>query len=259
MRIFGVALDNLSQKDILIQVERFLGGTKPLRIVTVNPEFLLRASRDKAFQYNLALADLRIVDGFGIVLMGWLRGIRIYRFPGADLMNELLTLANRKKLSVSLAVRKDGLSSYEEIRRALLRKYPHIKISGSEYNIRIRNQESGIMRRGFEDEDIQTPDFSEQIRQSSIDNFQSTIVLCNFGAPEQEYFLESLRGVIPSARILVGVGGAFDFLTSKQKRAPKWLRALGLEWLWRLCLQPKRFVRIWNATAIFLWKSLVKS
>jgi glutamyl-tRNA synthetase len=57
----------------------------------------------------------------------------------------------------------------------------------------------------------------------------------------------------------MGVGGSFDYLTGKQKRAPKWLRVIGLEWLWRFILQPKRFKRIWNATVVFLVKSLKKS
>lgn len=49
----------------------------------------------------------------------------------------------------------------------------------------------------------------------------------------------------------MGVGGAFDFLTGKIRRAPGWLRTIGLEWLWRLILQPKRWKRIWNAVIIF--------
>jgi glutamyl-tRNA synthetase len=87
----------------------------------------------------------------------------------------------------------------------------------------------------------------------------NSIVLCNFGAPEQELFLMKLKDNSGDIRFAMGVGGSFDYLTGKQKRAPKWLRVIGLEWLWRLILQPKRFKRIWNATVVFLVKSLKKS
>ncbi|MEI8096927.1 MAG: WecB/TagA/CpsF family glycosyltransferase, partial [Candidatus Moraniibacteriota bacterium] len=48
-----------------------------------------------------------------------------------------------------------------------------------------------------------------------------------------------------------GVGGSLDYLTGKQRRASRWLQQIGFEWLWRLLLQPKRFLRIWNAVIIF--------
>ena len=74
---------------------------------------------------------------------------------------------------------------------------------------------------------------------------------CNFGAPDQEYFLESLRGRSESVRLVMGVGGAFDFLTGKLPRAPRVFRVIGLEWLWRLFLQPSRWKRIWRAVVVF--------
>jgi len=54
----------------------------------------------------------------------------------------------------------------------------------------------------------------------------------------------------------MGVGGSFDYLTGKQKRAPRWMRIFGLEWLWRLILQPQRWKRIGNAVVIFPIKIL---
>jgi N-acetylglucosaminyldiphosphoundecaprenol N-acetyl-beta-D-mannosaminyltransferase len=57
-------------------------------------------------------------------------------------------------------------------------------------------------------------------------------------------------------RLAMGVGGAFDFLTGRIPRAPKAIRTLGLEWLWRLYQQPKRFRRIWNAVIVFPAKVL---
>jgi N-acetylglucosaminyldiphosphoundecaprenol N-acetyl-beta-D-mannosaminyltransferase len=82
------------------------------------------------------------------------------------------------------------------------------------------------------------------------------IVFVNFGAPDQEKFIFENKSQFPNAKVLVGVGGAFDFLTGKIRRAPNWLRGLGLEWLWRLVQEPKRIKRIWNAVVVFPTVSL---
>jgi N-acetylglucosaminyldiphosphoundecaprenol N-acetyl-beta-D-mannosaminyltransferase len=54
-------------------------------------------------------------------------------------------------------------------------------------------------------------------------------------------------------RIAMGVGGTFDFLAGEKKRAPRVLQAMGLEWLWRLMMEPRRLPRILNAVVVFPW------
>ena len=239
MRLFGIALDNFTEIQLRLRLLRFLDNNQYRRIATVNPEFLVRAERENNFRKNLQLADLRIVDGFGIILVGWLRKKKIHRIAGVDMMEMLLQIADERGLSVYLATRADGLSSYEETRTAILSRYPHITIDGMDIKI------------------DQSIDIQSFVSTSKINNQKSTIIFCNFGAPEQEYFLESLRTQNTPFRIAVGVGSAFDYLTGKQQRAPKWLRTLGLEWLWRLIRNPKRIGRIWRATVVFLYQSLI--
>ena len=226
MRLFGIAFDSLSETQLRLRLERWLTGDQYHRIATVNPEFLVLADTDVLFRNTLRVADLRLVDGFGIVLVAWLKKKAIRRVTGVDLMEMLFSMANERGLSVSLATRADGLSSYAETRDAILKRYPEIRV---------------------EEADREITDFK---------NSRASIILCNFGAPEQEYFLESLRAHKTSFRIAVGVGGAFDYVTGKQKRAPKWMRAIGLEWLWRLVHNPKRIVRVWRATAVFIVRVL---
>ena len=72
------------------------------------------------------------------------------------------------------------------------------------------------------------------------------------GAPKQEKWIKKNLDKYPSARLIMTVGGAFDFLTGRQKRAPKILQKIGLEWIWRLLRQPWRYKRIFNATLRFL-------
>ncbi|MBP9728132.1 MAG: WecB/TagA/CpsF family glycosyltransferase [Candidatus Moranbacteria bacterium] len=226
MEIFNISLTEDSRDAILARVEAFLAEARFHRIATVNPEFLVLAEKDLDFKQSLQDADLCVADGVGIVWAGWLQGKKVTRFPGTDLLHEVLVMAERDGHAVYLAIHKDGLSSYEEIRTALLKKYPKLLVSGTDGEL------------------------------GSIGNWKlkignSAIVLCNYGAPMQELFLADLKEVSVTSRLAMGIGGAFDFITGKQKRAPEWLRALGLEWLWRLILQPWRFKRIWNAVIVF--------
>ncbi len=226
MDLLGVEIDNLSRADILTQLERFLDEPKFHQITTVNPEFLVEADRNPEFKKVLEGCDLRVADGFGIALASFFRGERLKcRFPGADLMDEVLNMANEKNLSVFLAVRSDGLSSYEEVRTAIQKKYSGLKIDGLDIDSLFGNWKLEIGN--------------------------CAIVLCNFGMPAQETYLSVLKNKNRGLRLAMGVGGAFDYLTGKQKRAPKWLRATGLEWLWRLAHQPSRWRRIWHAVVIF--------
>ncbi len=80
---------------------------------------------------------------------------------------------------------------------------------------------------------------------------EAAIVIANFGAPKQEYWLDEHKDEFPNARIMIGVGSALDYLTGRVRRAPIVMRALGLEWLYRLLRQPKRWKRIWHAVVVF--------
>lgn len=225
MKLFDITLTEDSRDAILAQVETLLVEDTFHRIATVNPEFLVLAQNNPAFKQSLQDANLCVADGIGIVWAGWLQGKRVTRFPGTDLLHEVLALVERNGHTVYLAIKKEGLSSYEEIRTALLKLYPKLLVTGE-------NLDSELLHSTFH---IQHTD----------------IVLCNFGAPKQEFLLESIRRNPGDVRLVMGVGGAFDFLTGKQTRAPRCLRTIGLEWLWRLILQPSRFKRIWNAVVVF--------
>ena len=231
--ILGVAVASASRAEILAQVMTFFGESRFHRIATVNPEFLVMADNDPVFKQSLLSADLCVADGIGIVLAGWLRRKNVTRFPGVDLLHEILTIAERDGHTVYLFIKKDGLSSYEEIRIALLKIYPALVVSGTD-----------ALLSGFENWKLE------------IGN--SAIVLCNYGAPMQELFLANLKEAGVTSQLAMGVGGSFDFMTGKQKRAPQCLRAVGLEWLWRLILQPSRFRRIWNAVIVFPVNVLIR-
>jgi N-acetylglucosaminyldiphosphoundecaprenol N-acetyl-beta-D-mannosaminyltransferase len=83
------------------------------------------------------------------------------------------------------------------------------------------------------------------------------ILFSNFGAPEQDKFIASLKDYDNDLKLAMGVGGSFDFISGKITRAPKWARRIGLEWLWRLMMQPKRIGRIIKSVVIFPIRILI--
>lgn len=236
MYILGVRIDNFGKKEILEKIEFFLTEEKFHQVATVNPEFVLQAQKDEEFKDVLNNCSLNVADGVGI----WYAFIRNFAFlkariAGVDLLDEILHMANERKLSVFLVINKNGLSTYEQIKKVIERKYPDLKIYGSDMDL---------------------------VGHWSLVTGHS-IVFCNFGAPHQEKFLDSQKN--GRIRLAMGVGGSFDILTGKAKRAPKIMRDLGFEWLWRLLRHPssdktffkKRLKRIFNAVIVFPARVLI--
>jgi N-acetylglucosaminyldiphosphoundecaprenol N-acetyl-beta-D-mannosaminyltransferase len=223
LKILDVKVDNLDKSEILEKIRFFLSESKFHQIATINPEFILEAKKNQDFKDILNNCDLNVADGFGIRLAFWRFGKRLRcRLAGADLMMEILKIAGDLNLSIFLANKKDGLSSWEETRVAILKTYPNLKIYGA-----------NLENKPFSCSLITDP----------------CILFCNFGAPHQELFINSQK--CANIRLAMGVGGSFDFLTGKIQRAPHFMRKIGLEWLWRLIQQPKRMRRIFNAVVIF--------
>lgn len=246
MNILGVRVDNLSREEILEKVSDFLNEEKFHQIATINPEFILAAKKNEEFKNILNNCDLNVADGFGIKLAFRRFGETLKaRVAGIDLMEEILKIAEKNNFKIFLATNSRGLSTWEETRDAILRKYSKLEISGMDFSCH-----SNISVDEFE-ESIQIVSFDfTQDDKYRINEFD--IIFANFGAPYQEKFLNSLKLLENSKiRLAMGVGGSFDYLTGKIKRAPVFMRNAGLEWLWRLVQQPRRIKRIWNAVIIF--------
>jgi len=245
VNILGVRIDNLNKKEILEKIEFFLTEETFHHIATVNPEFILRAQRDLGFKSILNNSDLNVADGVGI----WYAFLRNFaylknRMAGVDLMEEVLKIANEKNETIFLAIHRNGLSLFEEIKGVLNEKYPNLIVDGM--NIDPRKNKKILAR------------------------INHAIVFCNFGFPEQEKFINLLKkkhnsdlrlsGYQGKIRLAMGVGGSFDFITKKIRRAPRWMQKIGLEWLWRFILEPRyRVKRIFNAVVVFPIKIIFKN
>ncbi|NCN99954.1 WecB/TagA/CpsF family glycosyltransferase [Candidatus Falkowbacteria bacterium] len=234
--ILGINLGEYSPTEVLEKSIEFLKDGEQHYIVTPNPEIILTSHQDEELFYILNRADLSLADGFGLKIAAWLFGEQIFRQTGADLTKEILEVASQKNIKIVILNWKNGLSSAQNIKDSLNKQYPAL-------NVLVIDAERDKA-------------LSAEIN-IQINNFSPTILFNTFGCPYQEKNIYHGLKNWPSVKLALAVGGSFDYITGRAKRAPKIFRQLGIEWLWRLIRQPRRLKRIYNATCIFLTKVMI--
>lgn len=236
-RVFTIPIDGLSADEILNRISQKL---KMQWIVTANPEILLYARKDAAYRETLLNADMRIVDSFGLDLIGRLRGAHPYRVPGADLAEALVAWAHAHNLSIGLiggGVLKSAKPALEKLQQTY---------SG----LRGIAEDGGIV---FADG---IGDAENAAATQRLIEAKPHIIFVGFGHPKQERWIEKHLADFPNTEAIIGVGGTFDYWAGTLPRAPRFLRILGLEWLYRLIREPKRWKRILNAVFVFPYYAL---
>ena len=236
--VFGVPVEGYG----LPEIGASLALKTPSWIVTANPEILLEAHRDKAYADALKQADVRMVDGFGLWLMLRITGHQTTRVSGVALADQLVSLAAKQGWRVGLVGGVVGVS--EEAKQTLLKRHPGLQLLS----------EQG----GRVDQTGQDDTAGEEARYR-LTMFNPEVLLVAFGHPKQELWISKYKDSFPSLKVVVGVGGTFDVWAGRMKRAPGWMQVLGLEWLWRVVMEPKRIGRILNAVVVFPLVFLTKT
>jgi N-acetylglucosaminyldiphosphoundecaprenol N-acetyl-beta-D-mannosaminyltransferase len=237
--ILGINLSELNQSEVLKKITDFLNDGKQHYIVTPNPEIILAASKDEEFFYILNEADLALADGFGLKIAGWLFGANLPRVTGADTTIELLKMAAKDGAKVMILNWENGLSQPDDIKTALEKKFPDLVFS-----ILNISRDKLLSNEAIE----------------KINQFAPAILFNTLGFPYQEKLIYHNIKQLPSVKVALGIGGSFDFITGKAKRAPKIFRSLGLEWFWRLIISLfgknswQRIKRVYRATFVFIWQ-----
>lgn len=228
LKILGIKISVMPKAEVLPCLADLVVGEGRHLITTPNPEFLLASRKDDEFAYLLNKATLALPDGIGLKFAGWFKGVNLSRYAGADLTKELLATAENHDWPVAIINWHASLSSAADISQTLKKLYPALKFL-------VKDE-----RRG-----------DYVFDKSDLKHFKPKIIFSSLGAPYQEKLLWRLLKEVP-AKLGVGVGGSFDYLTGKAKRAPRYWRLVGLEWLWRLIQAPsKRLRRIYNAVVVF--------
>lgn len=210
-KILGVKVNNATKEEALEFIKRgLIKGGKKIKIFTPNPEIIAFAGNNKRFKTILNTSDLALPDGMGVIWAGKLLGRNFKeRIAGADFMEMLCQTAEKQGLTVGLMG--GGAKIAERTAECLLRKYPKLKIvfTSSEW----------------------------ALKGAAID-----ILFVAFGFPKQEQWIYENLPKIP-VKAAMAVGGSFDYISGAVPRAPLFIRKVGLEWLFRLIIQPWRIRR----------------
>ncbi len=197
----------------------------------VNAHALNLAARQPRFARHLADADLLLRDGSGLaLLLRWMSLAPGRNLNGTDFIPRLLQACDGQPLAV-IGTR----SPYLERGAAVIREQlmPHSRLLAAD---------------GYQ---------PTQAYLAMLRSHRPQLVLLAMGMPRQEQVASELRAALDFPCLIVCGGAIVDFLGGKTPRAPRWLRVLGLEWLWRLGQEPRRlFTRYVIGNPVFLWRAL---
>ena len=212
--IFGLEV-TLGTEDELFRAVRALihkGG----RVATVNPLMLMNAYESEEFFSVLSSFDLRIPDGFGVKLAARLRGERTEVLAGVELGKMLLSLG---EVSLALVGAVPGVA--EAAMQSLLAEFQQLRpafvFDGYSYTV------NGV--------------------REALSVHRPTLAYFCLSSPKQEILISEAFSASPGT-LFIGLGGSLDVYSKRVRRAPKFLRRLHLEWLYRAVIQPRRLLKI---------------
>lgn len=214
--ILGIKIDDVNLGEALKIVRNFLTKSGKYYITTPNPEIVMMAQKDADFKKIINNADLAVPDGAGLKLSSDI----VCNTTGIDLMEGIIKLAADQGFTTGFLGGGEGVA--KKTAECLLRKYPKLKIS-------FVNSGGYINNKGEAENTI-------------YDIPHTDLLFVAFGPPKQEKWIAKNLDKIP-VKVAMGVGGSFDVLSGRVSRAPKWIRNLGFEWLFRLVIQPWRLKR----------------
>jgi N-acetylglucosaminyldiphosphoundecaprenol N-acetyl-beta-D-mannosaminyltransferase len=253
MKVLGVRFDNVTMDEALDEIFKNLNKQKKGYICTPNPEIVLESNKNSRYQDILNNSILNIPDGIGIlwaathisrkssklrallslpliaISPGKFKKVLRQRVTGIDLVQEIAQRAAKSGEKIFLLGAASGIA--EIAAEKLKAKFENLKIVGTFAGSPHEKDRKEIL---------------DLINKSSAD-----ILFVAYGAPAQEVWITGNLNKLETVKIAAGIGGSFDFIAGKQKRAPKWMQKLGLEWFYRLIKQPSRWKRIYNATIKF--------
>ena len=219
--MMGCQIDNLSLEETLQTIEGFIASGQSHQHVVVNVDKLVKARGDEHLRRIINDCALINADGMPVVWASWLLGKPLKeRVAGVDLFEALMKRSAERGWRVYLlGAREEVVSKVKAKFEAL---YPSLQVAGYRNGYWKPEEESGVV--------------------DEIVRARADILFVAISSPKKEQFLAAYqdRMRIPFA---MGVGGSFDVASGQIKRAPRWMRCVGLEWFFRFLQEPRRMFR----------------
>jgi len=228
VEILNCPIDTMDMNATVALIDASIEKNARVHHVVVNAAKLVNMRRDQPLRDSVINCDIISPDGQSVVWAARFLGKPLKeRVAGIDLMNALVELARERKYKIFL------LGAEEEIVRAVAEKYGAEIVAG--------------YRSGFWSED----ETAEVVREIAASRAQMLFVAMS--SPKKEMFLDKYKEAV-DVPFIMGVGGAFDVIAGKVKRAPRWMQKSGFEWLYRVIQEPRRMWKRYLVTnSIFIY------
>lgn len=232
--IFGLPLHNDTLQMATDSLANSLEQNQQKSVAFINADCVNQLATNTEYRKTLDSFDHLYADGIGMRLAAKMQGHHLVdNVNGTDLFPLLAGKFEQKGKRVFLLGGKPGIA--QKVVEYLNRNYPTLEVAGEQHGY-------------FKDDEL--PEVIEKINASRAD-----LVLVAMGAPRQEHWIKSNRSKL-NVKLLIGVGGLFDFYSGTVSRAPLWLRKRSLEWVWRLMVQPtEKAKRYLIGNPVFLYRA----
>ena len=236
INICGVMIDNYSMQETLEVIDTLIAKKEPSFFVTPNVDHIIKLQSNSEFQTIYKHAALSLADSAWVLLVGkFLKTPFKEKLSGSDVMPELCRHSVQKGYKLFLLGGREGAAA--KAKQVLETLYPSINIVGAY-----------CPPFGFEKDEAENKKIVEMIKTSKPD-----ILFVGLGAPKQEnWIFKHYREI--NVPVSCGIGVTIEFMAGMVKRAPVWMQKIGLEWFWRLLMEPGK---LWKRYLIedlpFFW------
>lgn len=215
----GINVSSIPEQEMLETIKQRVANGEQSTVIAVNPEKFIASQTNETLKRLINNSTFQIPDGIGVLLASRLKGGTINaRITGVDFMQKLLRLASDENYNVFLYGAKE-----EVVSKAAA------KLKETDPNLNVVGYENGY----FDDEEA----LVERINDLKVD-----MLFVALGSPKQELWIERNMDKL-NVKVFQGVGGSFDVIAGHVKRAPQFYQKFGIEWLYRLAKEPKRWRR----------------
>jgi N-acetylglucosaminyldiphosphoundecaprenol N-acetyl-beta-D-mannosaminyltransferase len=222
--LLGIGISPINLDDAVATIERWIGERSRNYVCVTGVHGVMESRRDQRLRSIHNQAGMVTPDGMPLVwvlrLFGRSRTQRVY---GPDLMRKMTAVSSRLGYRQFYYGGAAGVA--DELTKVLVNAYPELQVAGT-------------LCPPFRE---LTPE-EDQAVVDAINAARPHIVWVGLSTPKQEIWMARHLGRI-EAPVMVGVGAAFDFLAGTKRQAPRWMQRSGLEWLFRLCSEPRRLWR----------------
>ncbi|MBA3532721.1 MAG: WecB/TagA/CpsF family glycosyltransferase [Ardenticatenales bacterium] len=236
--ILNLPIHSLTWEETMKQIAQMIEQGEPHQLVTVNPEFLMRATQESDFMDVLRRADLVLPDGVGLLMAArWQGQCFADRITGSDLTPRLADEAAERGWRLYLLGAAPGVA--EKAAQRLRALHPTLEIIADGSDPALNGP----------------PELIARIREAAPE-----LLLVAYGAPKQDIWIDQF-GRQTEVPVQIGIGGSLDFIAGVVPRAPVAWQRVGLEWLWRLKEEPWRWRRMTALPRFVLaagWEALAK-